>query len=386
MPAPRIFISSTCFDLQEIRGNIRQFIRDFGYDPIMSEFGDIFYDFDAHVQDSCIEGIKSSDFYILIIGDYYGSLYHKANSKKPDSVTLKEFSNALNLDKPKMIFINKFVEYDYRNYRRFLDNKYKEEFSKNEEKIILEKIESKKQEVKEQFDKSYPFPKDSYRFIFYFLDKINDLEVGNAYHKFETSFEIKDILKKQWASYFQECLTKRKEADEKQELKKISEKIENIYKLMSSLSNELNEKEEGEFSTFISTVKSSAFEEEKKILANLNKNLFYTEDFNLQRIEFNQKLTSEDIKKMLESFDELLNEYKWSTKIPITSVFKRTTSLYKFWEDREDVPYNTILNFNKLFKSVKDEESFLNCIAMDANKLFKKSYPSPNNDEDDFPF
>ena len=44
MAVPRVFISSTCYDLQEIRFQLRRFIQDIGYEPVMSEFGDIFYD------------------------------------------------------------------------------------------------------------------------------------------------------------------------------------------------------------------------------------------------------------------------------------------------------------------------------------------------------
>ncbi|MGL5982840.1 MAG: DUF4062 domain-containing protein, partial [Cetobacterium sp.] len=119
MPAPRIFISSTCFDLEEVRVNLRKFIEDFGYEPVMSEFGDIFYEFNNHVQDSCIQSIKNSDVYILIIGDYYGSKYHNAQKEVPESVTLMEFKNAIKEAKLKYIFINKFVEYDYNNYRKY---------------------------------------------------------------------------------------------------------------------------------------------------------------------------------------------------------------------------------------------------------------------------
>lgn len=46
MPSPRVFISSTCYDLQEIRYHLRRFVSDMGYYLVMSEFGDIFYDFD----------------------------------------------------------------------------------------------------------------------------------------------------------------------------------------------------------------------------------------------------------------------------------------------------------------------------------------------------
>ena len=47
MAIPRIFISATCYDLQEICFQLRRFIQEVGYDPVMSEFGDIFYDLNA---------------------------------------------------------------------------------------------------------------------------------------------------------------------------------------------------------------------------------------------------------------------------------------------------------------------------------------------------
>lgn len=42
MAAPRVFVSSTCYDLQEVRYQLRTFIEDFGFIPVMSEYGDIF--------------------------------------------------------------------------------------------------------------------------------------------------------------------------------------------------------------------------------------------------------------------------------------------------------------------------------------------------------
>ncbi len=44
MPAPRVFISSTLYDLKYIRENLKFFVRSFGYEPVLSEEGAIFYD------------------------------------------------------------------------------------------------------------------------------------------------------------------------------------------------------------------------------------------------------------------------------------------------------------------------------------------------------
>lgn len=48
MSSPRIFVSSTCYDLQEIRVNLKEYLKSFGYEPILSEFNDIFYDFNTN--------------------------------------------------------------------------------------------------------------------------------------------------------------------------------------------------------------------------------------------------------------------------------------------------------------------------------------------------
>ncbi|MEO5912339.1 MAG: DUF4062 domain-containing protein [Pelobium sp.] len=97
MATPRIFVSSTCYDLQEVRFQLRNFINEYGYESVLSEFDDIFYSYDKHVQDSCLEEIPKCQLFILVVGNNYGSFYHKESqlNKTPDSVTLKEFRRAL---------------------------------------------------------------------------------------------------------------------------------------------------------------------------------------------------------------------------------------------------------------------------------------------------
>lgn len=40
MATPRIFVSSTCYDLQEIRFQLRSFIQEYGYEAVLSELND----------------------------------------------------------------------------------------------------------------------------------------------------------------------------------------------------------------------------------------------------------------------------------------------------------------------------------------------------------
>ena len=41
MARPRVFISSTYYDLKYIRGGLEAFVRQTGYDPVLFEKGDI---------------------------------------------------------------------------------------------------------------------------------------------------------------------------------------------------------------------------------------------------------------------------------------------------------------------------------------------------------
>ena len=44
MAIPRVFVSSTCYDLKYIRENLKYFIRTLGYEPVLSEEGSVYYD------------------------------------------------------------------------------------------------------------------------------------------------------------------------------------------------------------------------------------------------------------------------------------------------------------------------------------------------------
>jgi len=59
MATPRVFISSTYYDLKYIRENLKYFIKTLGYEPTLSEDGDVFYNPKKHTHDSCISEVPS---------------------------------------------------------------------------------------------------------------------------------------------------------------------------------------------------------------------------------------------------------------------------------------------------------------------------------------
>ena len=38
MPKLRVFVSSTCYDLKQVRENMKEFIESYGYEPVMNEY------------------------------------------------------------------------------------------------------------------------------------------------------------------------------------------------------------------------------------------------------------------------------------------------------------------------------------------------------------
>ncbi len=230
MAVPRVFLSSTCYDLRELRSQIREFIIDNGYEAVLSEYGDIFFEYNAHPQDACFAEVTKCNMFVLIIGNTYGSHYYNQDASRPASVTMKEFEEALKRKIPKHIFINRFVEYDYQNYSRAWAKKLNNlnaEGQLGTEQADVEKL-------KEEFDAHYPFPQESYRHLFRFIDMIykNNLSVIT----FELAEDIKRNLTKQWAGAMYEYLTTDKSVPN-ESLRELSTKIERINDMISKLVN-----------------------------------------------------------------------------------------------------------------------------------------------------
>lgn len=109
---PRIFVSSTIRDLQHVRDSIRDLLAELGYQPAMSEHGEIGYLPELGAADACYHEVKECDFGILIIGKRYGD-----DHKEDVSVTHNEY-RALISQKIPIITI---VEKDVLSYRAVFD-------------------------------------------------------------------------------------------------------------------------------------------------------------------------------------------------------------------------------------------------------------------------
>lgn len=394
MATPRIFVSSTCYDLQEIRFQLRNFISDFGYDAVMSEFDDIFYGYDKHVQDSCLDEISKCQLFVLVIGNNYGSFYHqeKQEVKIPDSVTLREFRKALETKIPKHIFVNKYVDYDYKNYKRALDKETLKHFQENN--VPDDKTAEVKAQIKKDFDKTFFFPFESYKYVFYFLEIVYEQKENNAINTFETFIDIKDSLRKQWAGFMYESLT-RKDKNVSSVIQPLEGKMDRIEKSLSKLIESKTIDNENKLSFDLTALAresnldnlESLQNKINQLLYNIIKYDFWTDDGENhvgQRVYFDKRFTNDLAKSWLDSLKVLTQSFKWSKSIHCETVFKGYP-LTKFNRWHFEIPYKTLFELYTLYNSLTDEDKMglTNTVAQELNKNYEKT-PTPRTD--DLPF
>lgn len=171
MAKPRVFISSTFYDLKQIRTDLDNFIRGLGYDVVRNEQGSIPYGTNEKLEDYCYNEIASIDILVAIIGGRFGS------TSKDDkySISNEEIKTAINHNKQVYIFIEKDVDAEYYTY---LNNK--------------------------NSSISY-YHADDIR-VYQFIEEIKSYKKNNVIQTFMSSGDIISFLKEQWAGLFQRYL------------------------------------------------------------------------------------------------------------------------------------------------------------------------------------
>jgi len=401
MAQPRIFISSTCYDLQEIRYQLKDFIEGFGYMPVMSEFGDVFYDYKKHIQDSCKSEIDKSQLFVLIVGNSFGSIYYKQkdNVPVPDSVTMQEFRKAIESDIYKHIFVNRFVDYDYHNYKKSLHKSLKKHLENN--KIKKNEIDLEINNFIEDYNSKYQFPNDSYKFIFNFLEIIYDLKTNNAIITYESFEDIKDSLRKQWAGFMYESISKEKitSISVVEKLGDKLERIENQIKLLTTgkIDNRKDlSKITIDLTKLTDEINIGDFTKIKNdIHFSLNKLLTEEVDdidgpYLQSRIKIEEKIDPENIKKWIKSLGEVIHNYKWAKFVSSKIVFKKIGVKYSYLKYFENIQYELVLNFYNLYLVTKENfsEEDVNGLMLVIAEKFNEYYELPKITvtDDDVPF
>lgn len=382
MAKPRIFISSTCYDLKEIRSQIRDFIFDYGYEPILSEFGDIFFNYGDHPQDSCFKEIEKCQMFVLIIGNSFGSAYYKtANLSSPSSITMEEFAKSIKCNVPKHVFINRFVDYDYQNYVRAWD-KYIRKLS-DEGKLSEDNAENK-QKVRRDFDDAYPFPNDSYRNLFRFIERIYSESVG--VQTFEYSTDIKDFLKQQWAGAMYAFLTKDKTISI-QEVQNLAQKIDGISSTLRSLL-EGKESKEDRLSFDLTSIRIaqnlSGIEEIKKQVFGYLEEVLMANGNAVVELQQNASIKKEEVENWLKVLINSVEIYKWRPYITLSDLFSSFGNKFLIYIGRKDkVSTSLTIDFCMTMKALKEKLEEGDYLSL-LEAIYKRFQEIP--EEDGLPF
>lgn len=100
---PTIFISSTCYDLKQIRADIKEFFeRNYGFNAMLSEFDSFPIDPSVGTFENCLSNVDNyADMFLLIVGNRYGYITDKGKS-----ITNLEYLHAKAKGIPIFVFIS----------------------------------------------------------------------------------------------------------------------------------------------------------------------------------------------------------------------------------------------------------------------------------------
>lgn len=100
-----VFISSTCYDLSQIRADMKIFIESMGYRPVMSDYNSFPVDPEKTTIGSCLSAVDDyTSIFILIVGGRYGSVVDAGHS-----ITNLEYNHAKSIGIPRYVFVQKNI-------------------------------------------------------------------------------------------------------------------------------------------------------------------------------------------------------------------------------------------------------------------------------------
>lgn len=165
MAKPRIFLSSTCYDLSTVRAELTRFLESRGFEVINSEDKNFGVSPGMHSHTACLAEVEPADYLLLLVGSRRGGTFIGSES----SITNEEYKIAEKLDLPRIVAVQRKV-WDHRVT-------YKKNPRADHSHIV-----------------------DDVR-IFSFIDYVASGHSDNWIHSFETIEDIQKILTTQLSHY-----------------------------------------------------------------------------------------------------------------------------------------------------------------------------------------
>ena len=300
MAAPRVFISSTYYDLRHVREDIGNFIKTLGYDPVMHDKGGVTYTQTETLEASCYSELQNCDIVVCIIGNKYGT-----KSQDSDlSITMKEFMSAIKAKKKIYVYILKDVFIENKTY---LANKNNDFIPASVDNIEIHK----------------------------FIANIKETVKNHPIEPFENISDIIESLKKQFAGLFQRLLSQEASITEAKTAVDLQNSAERISNSISSFEKDINNILE----RFDSTVfrPSPAIWHLQKLLDNTNYGLFISKKESL--CDYLYSIGFQSILKPEEEDEEGFMRFK--------KYFENKAAIITIVNDLFDDEGNILKNINK---------------------------------------
>jgi hypothetical protein len=171
-----------------------------GFEPVLSESGNVFYDPTLNVQDACLAEVPTCQIFVLVIGGRFGTRF-KDTSK---SITNYEYQEAAKHKIPIFALVERQVHTEYLVYQR----------NKGNPSVDATKI-------------NYPSV-DSVN-IFDFIEEVGSKAVNNALIPFSDYNELESYLRQQWAGMMFSFLAKQGE----------TERVATMLETLTTMSNRI---------------------------------------------------------------------------------------------------------------------------------------------------
>jgi hypothetical protein len=210
MARPRVFVSSTFYDLKQIRADVERYISEMGYDPILHERGRIPYGSKEKLEEYAYREIELSDIVVCVIGGRYGT----ASQEAPYSITQKELKRTIDLGKSLFVFVEKGVHSEYFTYLRNKESK----------------------EIKYYFVDNVA--------IYRFIEEVENLPKNNPITAFDDAQDIISFLREQWAGLFQRYLQQEARVKEISILESMAATAKTLDQLVTFLTEERRNKDQ----------------------------------------------------------------------------------------------------------------------------------------------
>lgn len=198
MAVPRVFVSSTYYDLKQYRNNIADFIKSLGYEPIMHERSGVAYTQTHALETDCYHELASCDIVVCIIGNHFGS----KSSESELSITMEELKTAIKSKKKIYVFVSNDVYIENRTYKLNKDSgSFKSAYTDN---------------IK----------------IHEYIAELTDSVKNHVIMPFDTTEQIISVLKGQFAGLFQNLLSRESSMTESKTAYDLQETAEGIRSLV----------------------------------------------------------------------------------------------------------------------------------------------------------